>query len=46
MKNNLKDRTEPFQHIPNKNNNPFPYLKAYDLNVQPSLYEGKAVAIG
>src|SRR5699024_8513602 len=42
VKNNLQDSF----FLLGKQTNPYPYMKAADLYVQPSRYEGKAVTVG
>ncbi len=43
--NIVKCQMEGHVHILGKKDNPYPYIKACDLYVQPSRYEGKAVTV-
>lgn len=43
--NIVKYQMEGHVHILGKKDNPYPYIKACDLYVQPSRYEGKAVTV-
>lgn len=46
IKNKIKEfNMEDYVIILGKKNNPYPYIKACDLYVQPSRYEGKAVTV-
>lgn len=40
-----KERVDKYIYILGKKTNPYPYVKACDFYIQPSRYEGKAIAV-